>query len=212
MLKQEKELQCCVTQCDSPLDQNYWDAQWESKQTGWDVGTPTPAITEYMSQYANKNAAILIPGCGNAHEAEYLVANGFTDITLIDIAPNAVKLLAAKFVDTPQVKVLCEDFFTHTGSYDLMIEQTFFCAIPPNRRKEYAAQAAKLLKKDSKIIGLLFDSTFEKQGPPFGGCPCEYKPIFEPFFTVRTMDECHNSIPARANTEVFINLEKKQII
>ncbi len=209
MSSSEKELQCCVTQCDGPLDQNYWDAQWATNKTGWDVGGATPAITDYLAQYANKTAAILIPGCGNAHEAEFLLQHGFTNVTLIDIAPNAVKLLKAKFAGIPQVKVLCGDFFKHEGNYDLIIEQTFFCAIPPSRRNEYAAKTASLLNENGKIIGLLFDRTFEKSGPPFGGCPCEYKPIFEPHFTIKKMEESYNSIAPRAGTEVFIKFVKK---
>lgn len=209
MDKQEKEMQCCVTHCDRPLNQAYWDAQWDNNQMGWDIGYASPAITTYMAQYPDKNAAILIPGCGNAYEAEYLLANGFTNVTLIDIAPKAVALLKEKFADTPQVKVLCEDFFQHQGNYNLIIEQTFFCAIPPSARKDYAEKTASLLTENGKIIGVLFDRKFEQQGPPFGGCPCEYKPVFEPYFTVQIMDECYNSIPPRANSEVFINLIKK---
>ena len=162
-----------------------------------------------MQQYPHKNAAILIPGCGNAYEAEYLVTNGFTNITLIDISPKAAELLKQKFTNTTQVKVLCEDFFHHRGKYDIIIEQTFFCAIPPYRRKEYAQKAASLLNKDGKIIGVLFDKKFDKPGPPFGGCPCEYKPIFESHFIIKVMNECYNSIKPRAGSEVFINLVKK---
>lgn len=203
------DLQCCVAQCDKPLDQNYWNAQWESRATGWDVGHASPAITEYLQQYSNKNAAILIPGCGNAYEAEWLIKNGFTDITLIDIAPKAVEILRQKFANEPSVKVLCEDFFTHHGHYDLIIEQTFFCAIPPAMRKDHAVRTASLLNENGRIIGVLFDRTFEQQGPPFGGCPCEYGPIFEPHFHIKTMEECYNSIAPRANTELFINLVKR---
>lgn len=209
MSKKEKDIQCCVTQCENPLNQNYWEAQWQSKKTGWDMGQASPAITEYMEQYPNKNAAVLIPGCGNAYEAEYLIANGFTNITLIDIAPKAVEALKEKFADKPQVNVLCEDFFQHKGNYDIIIEQTFFCAIPPFRRKEYVEKTASLLNENGKIIGVLFDKQFNEPFPPFGGCSCEYKPIFEPHFTIKTMDECYNSIPPRAKSEVFINLIKK---
>jgi len=203
------DIQCCTTQCVRPLDELYWNAQWESQETGWDIGYASPAITDYMDQYTNKNAAILIPGCGNAYEAEHLAANGFTNITLIDIAPKAAELLQAKFAQNKAITVLHGDFFLHQGSYDLIIEQTFFCAIPPGMRDEYVKKAASLLKENGKIIGLLFDRTFEKQGPPFGGCPCEYRPFFEPHFTITAMDQCHNSIPQRVNSEVFINLIKK---
>lgn len=126
MSSEEKDIHCCVTQCENPLDQNYWDERWQKNETGWDIGQASPAIVEYMKQYPNKNANILIPGCGNAYEAEFLIASGFTNITLIDIAPKAVEALKAKFTDKAQVKVLCEDFFQHKGNYDLIIEQTFF--------------------------------------------------------------------------------------
>ena len=208
-MKTEKEIQCCITQCDLPIDQHYWNERWEKNETGWDIGSASPAITEYMKQYGNKEAAILIPGCGNAHEAAFLVENGFTDITLLDIAPAAAEILKNKFSKHPQVKVVCEDFFLHQGKYDLILEQTFFCAIPPFRRKEYAEKSASLLNTNGKIVGLLFDRTFEQQGPPFGGCPCEYKPIFESKFNVKAMDPAYNSIPPRAESEVFINLIKK---
>jgi hypothetical protein len=29
---------CCVVSCDKPLDQDYWDAQYKAKTTGWDLG------------------------------------------------------------------------------------------------------------------------------------------------------------------------------
>jgi SAM-dependent methyltransferase len=208
MDKQQKETKCCVAQCERPLDEQYWNTQWESRQTGWDVGYPSPSITKYLMGYTNKNASILIPGCGNAYEAEYLAENGFTNLTLIDIAPKAVELLKEKFADTKAVKILHGDFFLHQGNYDLIIEQTFFCAIPPSRRMEYAQKMASLLKKDGRLIGLLFDRTFE-QGPPFGGSASEYQPIFEPYFLVKKMERCDNSIPARTGSEVFINLIKK---
>ncbi len=209
MKKKEKETQCCEVKCEEPLDLLFWDTRWRQKDTGWDIGYASPAITAYMSQYRNKDAAILIPGCGNAYEAGYLAENGFTNITLLDIAPAAVEMLKEKFINHKQIRVLQDDFFQHEGKYDLMIEQTFFCAIPPARRKEYAAKAASLLNKEGKVIGVLFDKVFEKQGPPFGGCSCEYKPIFEPYFTIKTMIECYNSIPPRAGSELFINLVKK---
>ena len=68
---------------------------------------------------------------------------------------------------------------------------------------------ASLLNENGKVIGLLFDKTFEEPGPPFGGCPCEYKPIFQPHFEIKNMEKCHNSIPPRENAEVFIHLIKK---
>jgi SAM-dependent methyltransferase len=205
---ENENIVCCKTTCENPLDRNYWNEKWLNNETGWDIGQASPPIVEYMKQYPNKNIKILIPGCGNAYEAEFLYKNGFRDITLIDIAPKAVEILQEKFKNNPEIKVLCQDFFEHTGNYDLIIEQTFFCAIPPARRKEYAEKAFSLLNPNGKLIGVLFDKQFNQPFPPFGGCPCEYKPIFQPFFEIKTMETCYNSIPSRANSELFINFKK----
>ncbi|MBS1559264.1 MAG: methyltransferase domain-containing protein [Bacteroidetes bacterium] len=194
---------------ENPLGQLFWNTRWQNHETGWDIGYASPAITHYLEQYPEKNAAILIPGCGNAYEADYLVKNGFTNVTLMDIAPQAVELLKNKFADHPQVKILCGDFFQHNGHYDLIIEQTFFCALPPARRKSYAEKIFSLLKEHGRVMGVLFNTIFEKQGPPFGGSITEYQLLFEPYFEIKTMTPCYNSIAPRAGSEVFINLIKK---
>lgn len=191
------------------LRADWWEQRWKNGQIGWDIGYASPPITEYMSQYSNKNAAILIPGCGNAHEAEYMIDNGFQNITLLDISPTAVELAKKKFADYPQIKVICDDFFKHDGKYDLIIEQTFFCTLLPEGRYMYADKAHKLLNEGGKIIGVLFGVQFPHQGPPFGGVKNEYETIFEEKFTIHTMDECYNSIKPRAGRELFINLVRK---
>jgi SAM-dependent methyltransferase len=198
-----------ITKYDTLLDQTYWNSRWQKEETGWDIGFPAPAIAEYILQYKNKDAEILIPGCGNAYEAEYFLENGFKKITLIDIAQEAVERLKRKFEGKKEVRILCEDFFKHEGVYDLIIEQTFFCAIPPPKRKEYAQKAASLLSNKGKIIGVLFDKKFEQQGPPFGGYLLEYKSVFNPYFEIIKMEPCYNSIIPRKGSELFIILIKK---
>lgn len=193
------------------LDQNYWNERWEQRETGWDIGYSSPPIEDYMVQFENKNAKILIPGCGNAHEAEFLLENGFTDITILDIAPNAVAILKKKFENNPEIKVVCDDFFYHHDRYHLIIEQTFFCALNPERRTEYVKKTAELLSPKGKIMGVLFDRFFERQGPPFGGTIEEYRGLFGKEFEIKTMEKCRNSIPARMGLEAFIILEKKEI-
>ena len=202
-------ISCGVIKEGESLDQNYWEDKWQNQETGWDIGYTSPAIEKYMLQFPNKEARILIPGCGNAHEADFLTENGFQNITILDISPFAVDILQKRFSEKPQIKVICEDFFQHMGTYDLMIEQTFFCAIPPIKRTEYVKKSAELLSEKGKIIGLLFNKTFEKKGPPFGGSAGEYQFLFKKYFKIETMEECYNSIPARQGTELFINFNKK---
>ena len=202
-----EDLKCCVTSCDKPLDQAYWDAQYKAKATGWDLGTVSPPIQELIDTIEDKNSAILIPGGGNSYEAEYLLRQGFTNITVIDIAPTLIEALQQKFVNQPHVKIILGDFFEHQGQYDWIIEQTFFCALPPTMRPKYVWKMHQLLAPKGKIAGLLFNREFE-EGPPFGGNKVEYINLFSGAFTILKMDVCTNSVVPRANSELFIELEK----
>ena len=51
--------------------QSYWASRYLEKQTGWNIGYASTPITAYVDQLTNKAAKILIPGAGNAYEAEY---------------------------------------------------------------------------------------------------------------------------------------------
>ena len=56
--------------------------------TGWDIGGPSTPLVKYFDQLADKQRKILIPGAGNAYEAEYLWAQGFSNVHVLDIAPQ----------------------------------------------------------------------------------------------------------------------------
>ncbi len=203
-----EELQCCVVSCERQLDKNYWDNQYQSNKTGWDLGEVSPPIKKYIDELQNCNISILIPGCGNTYEAEYLLHKGFTDITVIDIAPTIVEKLQEKFLSNKNIKVILGDFFEHYNKYDLIIEQTFFCALPPTLRQKYVYKMHQLLNIDGLIIGLLFNRIFETN-PPFGGSKKEYEMLFKDAFVFKQFDVCNNSAAPRANTELFIEFKKK---
>ena len=131
---------CCVVTCDLPLGETFWNNQYVANATGWDLGEVSPPLKAYIDQLTRKNMRILIPGCGNTHEADYLLQQGFTNITVIDIAPTLVAQLTNKFASNPNIKIILGDFFEHVGEYDLILEQTFFCAINPQLRKDYVAK------------------------------------------------------------------------
>jgi SAM-dependent methyltransferase len=193
----------------NPLDKNYWETRYRLHDTGWDIGAVSTPLKTYIDQLADKNISILIPGCGNAYEAEYLLAQGFTNVTLIDISPSLVEALKKKFTgeDQQKIQIRCADFFTIQSTYDLILEQTFFCALDPGLRKAYVDKMYGLLKPGGKLVGVLFDRDFEG-GPPFGGDKAEYENLFEEKFTIKKMEACYNSIGPRSGTELFIILEK----
>lgn len=191
------------------LDGDYWSNRYDTGTSFWDLGEVSPPLKNYIDQLTDKNTRILIPGCGNTYEADYLLKQGFTDVTVIDIAPVLVKRLKEKYKNNPPIKIILGDFFEHEAEYDLILEQTFFCAIDPALRKNYAAKMPQLLAPNGKLAGLLFNRGFEEQGPPFGGSPGEYQALFAKGFTFKTFEPCYNSFIKRKDSELFINLVKK---
>lgn len=192
------------------IDKDFWDDRWKNQETGWDLKSVSPPLKQYIDTIEDKNAAILIPGCGNAYEAEYLLANGFANVTVIDLAPTLIKNLLQKYEKYAgrQLTVICGDFFKHTGNYDIILEQTFFCALLPPQRESYAEKMHSLLHTGGELAGLLFDKKFES-GPPFGGNKEEYMTIFQKKFEVKEMEQCITSIAPRSGTELFFIVKRK---
>ncbi len=196
-------------QTENVLDVNYWNTRYQEKQTGWDLKQVSPPLKAYIDQLVEKDIPILIPGCGNAYEATYLAEAGFNNITIIDIAPLLVEELKNKLRNYASIRIIEVDFFEHEGNYGLILEQTFFCAIHPTLRAQYVQKMHSLLLNNGKLVGLLFDTLFEKEGPPFGGTAKNYRLQFEPYFHFTYFDPCYNSFYKREGTELFINLIKK---
>lgn len=187
----------------------YWQQRYQSGHTGWDTAGITAPLKEYFDQLQNKQISILIPGCGHAYEAEYLFRQGFEQVYIADVAEAPLQHFAPRVPAFPKEHLLQQDFFTLKGAYDLLVEQTFFCALDPVLRPAYARQCATLLKPGGKLMGLFFDTTFTHKGPPFGGSREEYRPYFEPYFDFLHFELAYNSIPARQGRELFMLLQKK---
>jgi methyl halide transferase len=188
------------------LNDQFWSGKYQNQLAGWDIGHASPPLTNYLSQLTAKDIRILIPGCGNAWEAAWLLHHGFKDITLLDISAVVTASLRQRYKDTP-LQIIHGDFFDHAGMYDLILEQTFFCALLPHHRQAYVLKMKSLLKPAGKLAGLLFGEQFEG-GPPFGGSKEEYQQLFEPHFKILAFDTCYNSIAPRKNRELFLLAQK----
>ncbi len=190
------------------LDANFWQNKYLNEQTGWDIGNPSPALTKFFDSLENKSLKILIPGGGNAYELDYLFKLGFKNIFLVDWAEKAIENVKKRNPNFPAKQLICENFFEHNESYDLIIEQTFFCALHPNLRVEYVKKMHQLLKPNGQLVGVLFNIEFEREGPPFGGNIKSYKQLFSPLFHIKKLESCYNSIKPRQGSELFFIFQK----
>lgn len=191
------------------MNEEFWSQRYKENKTGWDLGSVSTPIKEYVDQLSNKELKILIPGAGNSYEAEYLFKNGFKNVTICDITREPLQNLKERLPDFPKEQMINSDFFKLEGTYDLILEQTFFCAIPVEMRQEYARKTSELLDKNGRIAGLFFDFELNADGPPFGGNKEEYLTYFSPYFKIDIFERCYNSIPPRKGNELFFKFRKK---
>ncbi len=191
------------------LNRDFWKERYTTNQIGWDTGTITTPLKEYIDQLKNKETKILIPGAGNSYEAEYLHNNGFTNVFVIDLVKAPLDNLLHRVPNFPKAHLLHGNFFALEDTFDLIIEQTFYCALQPNLRDNYVTKMTELLRENGKIAGLLFQFPLTEQGPPFGGSKEEYINRFHKLFRIKTLETAYNSIKPREGNELFIIFEKK---
>ena len=192
------------------MDESYWSNRYQQGATGWDIGHVSTPLKAYIDQLTNKELKILIPGAGNSYEAEYLWQQGFHNIYVMDIAAEPLANLKARIPDIPDEQLLKQDFFEHQGGYDLILEQTFFCALNPLLRADYIQKMHELLKPGGKLVGLLFNIPLFTDHPPFGGHRDDYLPLFSSKLKVELMEAAHNSIGPRAGNELFFKAVKSK--
>ncbi len=190
------------------LNEQFWNDRYISGDIGWDVGEITAPIKTYIDQLTDKSIKILIPGAGNAYEAEHLWNTGFQNTYVLDWSEQALGNFHSRMRDFPTEQLIHSDFFTMSGAYELILEQTFFCALDPESRAAYVEKMYDLLTAGGLLVGVLFDAPMYSERPPYGGSMAEYRSLFASRFQILTLAKCYNSIPPRAGNECFIILQK----
>lgn len=194
-------------------EKSFWTNRYKTGTTGWDIGYPSTPIKEYVNQLPDKSISILIPGAGNAYEAEYLFQKGFRNINVLDISEIPLASFKHRNPEFPSSQLFHEDFFKHNGKYDLILEQTFFCSFIPTdqNRIQYFKTIHHLLCPEGILAGVWFNFplTEDMETRPFGGNKELYMRYLKPYFKVHTFESCYNSIPERQGKELFAILERK---
>jgi thiopurine S-methyltransferase len=194
---------------DLTVNPDYWNQKYLENNMGWDTGGITTPIKNLIDKLKDKSLSILIPGAGNGYEAAYLHQNEFENVFICEWSKQAVGNFLSSCPEFPENRIKTGDFFTIEKRYDLIIEQTFFCALPRSMRQKYVSKCSDILKPGGKIKGLLFALEFDFQGPPHGGTKEEYKRLFSGKFNINHMEIARDSIKPRAGNEFFIEMARK---
>ena len=188
-----------------------WQDHYDSNDLGWDLGQVAPPFVELWEKGKLSLGKVLLQGCGRGHEVIFLAENGF-EVTGIDFSEGAVTYLGnALKKRNLKGRVLHQDLFslddTHDGVYDLVIEQTFFCAISPRQRQDYVLKVSRMLKPGGMLVGLFYH-TDKQGGPPYNTTREDIETHFSENFEIQELDKTSLSSEQRKGKE-WLGILKK---
>lgn len=206
------------------MEQVYWSERYRRGETGWDLGAETPVFRELLLQgrfpvppvLEGRRTRVLVPGCGYGHDVRLLARAGYRVIA-VDIAPEPLERLRAELRwEGLSCTLLCWDFFLLPGRLrhpvDAVLEYTFYCAIPPHRRREYFAVLAQLVRPGGWLVGLFFPMSTEppEVGPPFPVGRQELLQLAQEHgFVLRWHEIPQSSHPARRGREELMVFQQE---
>ena len=189
-----------------------WNADYQRKSDGWDLGGPTPIFKRLASSDRFKPGRMLVPGAGRGHDAREFARHGFR-VTAVDFADLAVQEMKRLADPLAPVEVLQHDLFSlpkeldHT--FDYVLQYTCFCAIDPARRTEYADLVTRLLKPGGAYIDLAFPLDGRPGGPPFAVSEAELLKLYqERGFKLLGRETPVDSVSQRRGAEELFIYEK----
>jgi len=145
-----------------------WEERYGKGETGWNRGGTSPAAKAWMEHLELTSCRLLVPGCGFGHEVVHFAEHGF-DVTAIDIAPSAIRRLEQELSEkNSAAQTICGDLFDYQPDkpFDVIYEQTCMCAIPPERRSDYAERLYQWLVPGGRLLAM-FMQTGKEGGPPW---------------------------------------------
>ncbi len=181
----------------------FWRNRYVQHATPWDLDEPAPPFVSLLASPPDilKPGRLVAPGCGYGHDAALFGRHGY-DVLGVDIIPEAIAAANERYGE--DARFVCGDFFhppeEMLGRFDVMMEHTFFCAIPPLLRPDYVGSASRLLRPGGLLVGL-FWLLHDTDGPPYGVTRDEIEILMSPHFALRWSRVPDDSIGRRCGEE-----------
>ncbi|XP_065860848.1 probable thiol methyltransferase 2 isoform X2 [Euphorbia lathyris] len=179
-----------------------WERSWEQGLTPWDLGKPTPILLHLHRTCDLPKGRALIPGCGSGYDV-VAIASPERHVTGLDISDKAIEKaeeLSSSLSNAKFFTFLKADFFSWSPPqlFDLIFDYTFFCAIEPEMRTEWALRIPDLLKPDGELITLIFPIDDHVGGPPYKVSVSDYEEVLCPIgFKIVSLVDNELAVSAR---------------
>lgn len=155
-----------------------WAAHYAAGDTPWDLGGPHPELSSRLAGGGlappREGAQVLVPGCGHGHDALAFARRGWT-VTAVDLVAQLGESVGRELAKRGGRFVLGDALTVGApgevaGSFDLVWDHTFFCALPPASRTAWGVVAGRVVGPGGRYVALVFPTgkPLAEGGPPFG--------------------------------------------
>lgn len=180
---------------DSVSGSDYWKARYREGTARWDLGGPTPVLSELLcGPWAPAaGATVAFPGSGGGYDVRHWRDNGY-DAMGFDFAiqPDGIPVEALDVFELGD---------RYHARFDAVVEYTCYCAIDPGRRAEYARSLTGALRPGGHLIALLFPVGEKEDGPPFAVKEAEIVAVLGADLELLHVESPANSVEGRVGRE-----------
>jgi 2-polyprenyl-3-methyl-5-hydroxy-6-metoxy-1,4-benzoquinol methylase len=146
----------------------HWENVYQTKkftEVSWFQDVPTTSIDFFKVAQLPKSAAIIDIGGGESNFVNYLLSEGYTNITVLDISQNAIEKKQAELGEMAKdVKWMVSDIvdFQPSEQYDFWHDRATFHFLTQETDIEKYLETIRL---NVKLQGILTIGTFSENGP-----------------------------------------------
>ncbi|EHO09643.1 trans-aconitate 2-methyltransferase [Myroides odoratimimus] len=143
----------------------HWEGVYKTKtpdQVSWTQVKPINSLRLIENSNISKDAKIIDIGGGDSNLVDYLLEEGYTNITVLDISGEALERAKKRLGNKAhQVKWIESNIttFTPTEQYDVWHDRAVFHFLTVEETQAYTQLVTKAVKEN------LIIATFSKQGP-----------------------------------------------
>lgn len=140
---------------------DYWDERYKKSEKPYDWYGRWHLVKDIVSPILTKSGSVLNVGCGNSRLAEELHADGYTDVTNVDISTAVIEQMAERHSSLGQ-KFLQMDITKMTfadNSFDAVIDKGTLDALYSGSMPAVKAgiiEIERILRPNGKFVSITF--------------------------------------------------------
>lgn len=194
------------------VSSKYWmDIYHTEGKPKWDLGDAAVAFKDMYPRLKLPKSRILVLACGEGHDAALFAQLGHV-VTAVDFSSEGIERGKKLYGHIETLNFVQEDIFnlpqSWNHSFDIIIEHTCFCAIPPEKRKDLITLWRRLLHEEGQLMAVFF-AMLKRAGPPYGSSEWELREMLKPHFQFLFWGRLRISLPRRQGRELFVLAKKR---